>query len=172
MLRSLVGSEMCIRDSNGCPWITPSPSTATSHTFSGLSEGSYDIEVRDQLGCPTTANTQTVVIEPQLVVGVDVTPLSACNDGLITVNATGGNGTLLYAIVPANTSPAGLYSTTNTLTVTEAMATANPGGYDVYVQDNNGTPALCSEVREDIILNPVATLTACLLYTSPSPRDS
>lgn len=156
---------------DGGPWITPSPSTATSHTFNGLSAGSYDIEVRDQLGCPTTANTQTVVIEPQLVVDVVVTPLSACNDGLITVNATGGNGTLLYAIVPANTSPTGLYSTTNTLIVTDAMATANPAGYDIYVQDNNGTPAICSFLEEDIILTPVATLTANAVPTDPECYD-
>jgi len=76
-------------------------------------------------------------------VDVDIVNLSACGDGSITVNASGGNGTLLYAIVPANTSPAGLYSATNTLTITDAMATANPSGYDVYVVDNNNAPAIC-----------------------------
>ena len=57
-----------------------------------------------------------------MVVSVDVVELSSCGDGSITVNASGGNGILVYAIVPANTSPAGLFSTTNTLTVTDAMA--------------------------------------------------
>jgi len=152
---------------DGGPWITPSPTSATSHTFTGLSAGTYAIEVRDQLGCPTTANTQTVVISPQLIVDIDVTPLSACNDGIITVNATGGNGTLLYAIVPANTSPTGSYTTTNTLTVTDAMATANPAGYDVYVQDNNGAPAICTAVSEDIILTPVANLAVNVTPTDP-----
>ena len=125
------------------------------------------MEVRDQLGCPTASNTQTVVITPQLVVDVDVTDLSACNDGVITVNAAGGNGTLLYAIVPANTSPTGLYSTTNTLTITDAMATANPGGYDVYVQDNNGSPAICSFLQEDIILTPVTALSVTPTANNP-----
>lgn len=152
---------------NGGPWVTPSPTTATSHTFTGLSAGSHDIEVRDQLGCPTTSNIQTVIINPQLVVTIDVTELSACNDGLITVNASGGNGTLLYAIVPANTSPTGLYSTTNTLTVTDAMATANPSGYDVYVQDNNGTPAMCSFLQEDVILTSVVSLSVTATPTDP-----
>ncbi len=149
------------------PWITPTPSTATSHTFMGLSAGSYAIEVRDQLGCPTAPNTQTVIINPQLVVDVDVIELSACNDGSITVNATGGNGTLLYAIVPANTSPTGLFSTTNSLTIDETMATANPGGYDVYVQDNNGSPALCTYMEEDIILTPVPTLSVTATPADP-----
>ncbi|WP_350290778.1 T9SS type B sorting domain-containing protein [uncultured Croceitalea sp.] len=152
---------------DGGPWISPSPTAAASHTFSGLSAGSYNIEVRDQLGCPDTPNTQTVVINPQLVVDVDVSALSACNDGLITINAVGGNGTLLYAIVPANTSPTGLYSPTNTLTITDAMATANPGGYDVYVQDNNGAPAICSFLQEDIILSPVTSLSVTALSTDP-----
>ncbi len=156
---------------NAGPWITPTPATNTTYTFTGLTTGSYDIEVRDELGCPDTANTQTVVITPQLVVDVDVTELSACNDGLITVNATGGNGTLLYAIVPANTSPAGLYTTTNTLTITEAMAIANPSGYDVYVQDNNSTPTICSFLEEDIILTPVAALTASAVATDPECFD-
>ncbi|MEO0571245.1 MAG: T9SS type B sorting domain-containing protein [Bacteroidota bacterium] len=149
------------------PWITPSPSAAVSHTFTGLSAGSYDIEVRDQLGCPTTANTQTVVINPLLELDVDITPLSACNNGLITANATGGNGTLLYAIVPANTSPAGLYSATNTLIITDAIATANPTGFDVYVQDNNGAPAICTQVREDFIFTPVTTLSVNATPTDP-----
>ncbi|PIB26929.1 T9SS type B sorting domain-containing protein [Maribacter sp. 4G9] len=152
---------------NGGPWITPTPASATSYTFSGLSAGSYDIEVMDQLGCPTTPNTQTVVISPQLELDVDITPLSACGDGLITANATGGNGTLLYAFVPANTSPAGLYSAVNTLTVTEAMAIANPAGYDVYIQDNNGAPAICTTVQEDIIFTPVATISVSAVPTDP-----
>ena len=152
---------------NSGAWVTPTPANATSHTFTNLSNGSYNIEVRDQLGCPATANTQTAVIHPQLVASVDVVALSSCADGSITVNAIGGNGTLRYAIVPANTSPTGLYTVINTLTVTEAMALANPGGYDVYVVDNNNAPALCAFVQEDIIFTPVAPLTVNAVPTDP-----
>ena len=153
------------------PWITPTPSTATTHTFTGLSDGSYAIEVRDQFGCPNTPNTQTAVINTQMIVTVEPTPLSACGPGLITVNASGGNGTLRYAIVPANTDPSGQFTTTNTLTVTEAMATANPAGYDVYVHDNNGAPAICTSLTEDIILTPVAPLTVTATPTDPECFD-
>ncbi|WP_394970698.1 T9SS type B sorting domain-containing protein [uncultured Croceitalea sp.] len=153
------------------PWITPSPSGATTHTFSGLVNGSYDVEVRDQLGCPVATNTQTVTLNPQLIVDIAIVELSACGDGSITINATGGNGILLYAIVPANTSPTGLYSATNTLTITDAMATANPGGYDVYVQDNNGAPAICSFLQEDIILTPVTPLSVAAVPTDPECFD-
>ncbi len=152
-------------------WTTPTPATATTYTFSGLSNGNYDVQVRDQLGCPVTPITESTTINPQLIASVDVDALSACSDGLITVNAVGGNNTLLYAIVPANTNPAGFYTASNTLTVTEAMATANPAGYDVYVQDNNGTPGLCIFTEEDIVLNPVPSLTVNAIPTDPECFD-
>ncbi|MFS4467369.1 T9SS type B sorting domain-containing protein [Maribacter sp. 2210JD10-5] len=152
-------------------WTAPTPSTAVTHTFSGLSDGSYDIEVRDQLGCPVTSNAQTVIVQPQLVANVAIVEPSSCGDGSITVNATGGNGTLLYAIVPANTSPSGLYSTTNNLVITNAMATANPSGFDVYVQDNNGAPAICTFIQEDIILSPATALTVGATANDPECFD-
>ena len=154
---------------DGGPFIVPAPATATTYTFSNLANGTYTIDVRDGFGC--AAIQQTVTIDPQLVVTVDVTEISSCNDGLITANASGGNGTLVYAIVPANTSPTGLYSTTNTLTITNAMATANPAGYDVYVLDNNGATPACSFVQEDIILAPAASLTVNGTPTDPECFD-
>jgi gliding motility-associated-like protein/uncharacterized repeat protein (TIGR01451 family) len=156
---------------NGGPWRIPTPATATSYTFENLSNGSYDIEVRDQYGCPLASNRQTAIIHPQLIVDVVVTALSACGDGLITVNASGGNGTLLYAIVSANISPLGFYNTTNTLTVTEAMATANPLGFDVYVQDNNGASPICSFLQEDIILIAVPGITVSAIAADPECFD-
>ncbi|WP_276168635.1 T9SS type B sorting domain-containing protein [Zobellia alginiliquefaciens] len=154
---------------DGGPFIAATPVTGTTHTFDNLANGTYTIDVRDAYGC--TAAQQTITIDPQLVVSVAIVDISACNDGSITVNATGGNGTLVYAIVPANTDPSGLYSTTNFLTVTSAMATANPAGYDVYVLDNNGASPSCSFLQEDIILTPVATLTASGTATDPECFD-
>ncbi|MGP1991750.1 T9SS type B sorting domain-containing protein [Zobellia laminariae] len=154
---------------DGGPFVAATPITGLTHTFDNLANGTYTIDVRDSFGC--TAAQQTITIDPQLVVSVDVVDISACNDGSITVNATGGNGTLVYAIVPANTSPSGLYTTTNSLTITSAMATANPAGYDVYVLDNNGAAPSCSFLQEDIILTPVATLTASGTATDPECFD-
>ncbi|WP_149304838.1 T9SS type B sorting domain-containing protein [Pareuzebyella sediminis] len=152
---------------NGGVWVTPTPATEATHTFNGLSEGSYAIEVRDRLGCPTVSNLQTIEIHPPLVVDVVTEEISSCGDGSITVNATGGNGTLRYAIVPANTVPTGFFSATSTLTVTDAMATANPAGYDVYVEDNSGSPSLCNFLQEDIILTPSTPLSLSATPTDP-----
>ncbi|MCK0158104.1 T9SS type B sorting domain-containing protein [Cellulophaga sp. F20128] len=153
---------------NGGPWVNPN-NTATSHTFTGLANASYTIDVKDGFGC--TAAQQTVILSPQLVVSVETVHVSSCADGSITVNATGGNGTLVYAIVPANGDPTGLFTTTNNLVVTNAMATANPAGYDVYVQDNNGISYLCSYSEEDIIVNTAAPLTVTGTANDPECYD-
>ena len=153
---------------NSGPWVNPN-NTATSHTFTGLANASYTIDVKDGFGCP--AAQQTVILSPQLVVSVETVHVSSCADGSITVNATGGNGTLVYAIVPANSDPTGLFTTTNNLVVTNAMATANPAGYDVYVQDNNGISYLCSYTEEDIIVNTAAPLTVTGTATDPECYD-
>ncbi|MDP5230713.1 MAG: T9SS type B sorting domain-containing protein [Cellulophaga sp.] len=153
---------------NGGAWLNPNTS-ATRHIFSGLANGSYTIDVQDGFGCD--AVQETVVLSPQLVVSVDAINVSSCNDGSITVNATGGNGTLVYAIVPANSDPTGLFTTTNSLVITNAMATANPLGYDVHVRDNNGVSHLCSFLQEDIIINTATPLTVTGIATSPECFD-
>ncbi len=154
---------------DGGPFITPNPSTAVTYTFENLSNGTYTIDVRDGYGC--MAVQQTVTIEPQLVVSIDIDEISSCNDGTITVNATGGDGSYVYAFVPANTSPTGFYGGSNTFTVTNAMATANPAGFDLYVQDNGGTAPVCSFLQEDIILTPSTPLTVSGTPTDPECYD-
>ncbi len=36
---------------NGGAWMTPTPAAASTYTFNGLSNGSYDVEVTDSFGC-------------------------------------------------------------------------------------------------------------------------
>ncbi len=149
---------------NGGSWLNGN-TTATQHIFSGLANNSYTIDVQDGFGCD--AVQQTVVLSPQLVVSVDAVNVSSCNDGSITVNATGGNGTLVYAIVEADSDPTGFFTTTNFLNITEAMATANPLGYDVYVRDNNGISHLCSFEQEDIIIAAATPIAVTGTATDP-----
>ena len=105
------------------------------------------------------------------MVQVDAVDVSSCTDGTITVNATGGTGTLVYAIVPANTSPTGLFVTGNSLTVTNAMATANPAGFDIYVHDNNNVAPICAFLEEDLIINPAIPLSISGTPTDPECFD-
>ncbi|MGW9684563.1 T9SS type B sorting domain-containing protein [Flagellimonas sp. 2504JD1-5] len=149
---------------DGGPWITPSPSTATTHTFSGLIAGNYTINVRDGFGCVGTL--QNVTISDALVAFVDVVDISTCADGSITVTASGGVPNLEYAFVPTTTSPTGLFSTTNTFTVTAG----NDGDYDVYVRDNSATAPFCEYV-ETVTVNPGTPLTITSTPTDPLCHD-
>ncbi|WP_222982592.1 T9SS type B sorting domain-containing protein [Flagellimonas meishanensis] len=149
---------------NGGPWITPSPATATTHTFTDLVAGNYTINVRDSFGCVGTL--QNVTINDDLVATVDVVDVSPCADGSITVTASGGAPTLEYAFVPTTTDPTGLFSTTNVFAVTAG----NEGDYDVYVRDNSATVPFC-EYMETVTVNPATPLTITATPTDPLCHD-
>ncbi|MEM9646871.1 MAG: SprB repeat-containing protein [Bacteroidota bacterium] len=149
---------------NGGPWITPSPAAATTHTFSGLTDGNYTINVRDGFGCVGTL--QPVTITDALVASVDVVDVSTCADGSITVTASGGVPNLEYAFVPTTTSPTGLFTTTASFTVTAG----NEGVYDVYVRDNSATVPFC-EFMETVTVNPATPLTITATPTDPQCHD-
>ncbi|MDF0706910.1 T9SS type B sorting domain-containing protein [Flagellimonas okinawensis] len=148
---------------NGSPWITPTPSTATTYTFSSLTAGTYTIDVRDQYGCSVQ---QTVTIVDALIASVDVVDVSTCADGSITVTASGGSPTLEYAFVPTTTDPTGSFSTTNVYTVTAG----NEGTFDVYVRDNSATAPYC-EYMETVTVNPGVPLTMTATPTDPDCHD-
>jgi len=149
---------------NGGPWITPSPSNSTNHTFSGLAAGNYTINVRDGFGCVGTL--QNVTIVDALIATVDVEDITTCADGSISVTASGGSPTLEYAFVPTTTDPTGFFSTTNTYTVTAG----NEGTYDVYVRDNSATAPFC-EFMETVTVNPATPLTMTATPTDPECHD-
>src|SRR5690606_27552890 len=43
-------------------------------------------------------------------------------------------------------------------TVDNALAVANPNGFDLHVRDNNGDGPYCEFIQEDIIVNPAVAL--------------
>ena len=149
---------------NGGPWITPTPSTAITYTFSSLTAGTYTIDVRDEYGCAGVQ--QIVTIEDTLLATVDVVDVSTCADGSITVTASGGTPTLEYAFVPTTTDPTGSFSTTNVYTVTAG----NEGTFDVYVRDNSATAPYC-EYMETVTVNPAVPLTMTATPTDPDCHD-
>ncbi len=132
------------------PWITPNPATVTTYTFGSLPSGSYTINVKDGFGCIGTA--EIVTIDPVLSALVDVTEISACVDGAITVTASGGDGNYVYAYVPTGNSPAGTFGASNTF----AVSAANSGTYDVYVRDNAGNTPYCQYLQTVTLDPPIA----------------
>jgi len=148
---------------DGGPWITPSPASATTYTFTGLSNGSYNVEVRDQFGCPVAPNTQTIVLNPNLNATFSIEHISSCADGRITVAATGGDGDYLYAFMPTGNVPVFAdFGASNFINIT----TGNDGDYDVYVRDNFAVAPDSCNYMETVTVDPAVALA----YT-PTPTD-
>ena len=81
------------------------PANGTTHTFTGLTQGSYSITVTDGYGCSTATQVR---IYPSLNSTVRVTHQSSCNtNAKIEVIASGGVGTsnIEYAYVLGSGSP-------------------------------------------------------------------
>ncbi|MCR9229052.1 MAG: T9SS type B sorting domain-containing protein [Flavobacteriaceae bacterium] len=149
---------------DGGPWQSPNPSTPDSYTFSGLTNGTYDINVKDAFGC---ADVETeVTIDAQLLVNITATDVSSCADGSIDVTASGGTPNYEYAFVPTGGDPTGLFSTTDTFPV----ASGNEGDYDVYVRDNSANSPFC-QYMETVTIHPATPLTMTATPTDPQCHD-
>lgn len=131
-------------------------------TYSGLKGDSYTFTVTNTL--TTCKDSETIVLDnPTAVTIVSASgPKVFCsrNNSVITVTATGGTGTLYYAVVKsasaAPTYPAG-YSTDNKF---DKNTVADGLDYDVYVRDANGCPATTTvHITRDVLptVNPIAT---------------
>lgn len=133
-------------------WITPDPLNPTLHTFTGLSNGDYEVEVADSYGCSAP---ETISIAPNLTAQVLPEDVTACGNGSITVNATGGDSNFVYAFLPTGTTVLDThFAAGNTFTVTSG----NAGSYDVYVRDNGGVNPRC-EYMETVLVQTAPTLT-------------
>ncbi|MDO6491371.1 MULTISPECIES: T9SS type B sorting domain-containing protein [unclassified Cellulophaga] len=162
---SIPGNENFQFSINGGAWITPTPATATTYTFTNLANGTYTIDVKDGYGC--VGVQETVVLNPVINATIDVVHVSSCADGSITVNATGGDGNLAYAFVPTTTPvTAADFNPSNTFTVIPA----NAGTYDVYVWDNNAADPHC-EYMDTVTVNPATPLTYNAVPTDPTCHD-
>lgn len=162
---SIPGNENFQFSINGGAWITPTPATATTYTFTNLANGSYTIDVKDGYGC--VGVQETVVLNPVINATIDVVHVSSCADGSITVNATGGDGSLAYAFVTTGTPvTAANFSGTNNYSV----AAIDAGDYDIYVWDNNAADPHC-EYMETVTVNPATPLTYNAVPTDPTCHD-
>ena len=123
------------------------------NVYPGLSVGTYNVTIRDSNGC--TSICVSTIIEPSVLSCTAVgTTVSDCgvNDGTIIVTATGGTSNYTY--------DAGAGSV-----ISNVINDLLPGTYEVTVTDANGCTSLCSAEIGGLNI-------PCLLYTSPSPRDS
>ncbi|MFN3487549.1 MAG: hypothetical protein ACK4YV_00365 [Emticicia sp.] len=107
----------------------------SSNVFGGLSAGNYSIKVRDASGCETTKNVN-VSENAALNLSLNTKGNANCvgeNNGSITLNGSGGIGTLQYGINNAN------YQTSNT------FASLGAGTYTFWLKDAAGCTKTLNE---------------------------
>ena len=115
---------------------TLDPGAITNETgdFPGLDGGSYTVTVNDANGCPAAVTGAIDITDPDPISISDQSKTDiTCNgasDGIITVTATGGTGTLTYTLDPGAIS--------NT---TGSFSNLGPDTYTVSVDDENNCPA-------------------------------
>ncbi|RLJ99677.1 T9SS type B sorting domain-containing protein [Tenacibaculum discolor] len=140
---------------NGTTWQTPNAATPTEYTFTGLTDGTYDITVQDGKGC---SDTQSATILPQVT--ATVTTVSAtCNDGQIVITPSGGDGTYQYYIEETSSAIAPITTTTSPVNVPS-------GTYTVYVRDKNGGANYC-EFMTTVTVNQIADPTLTTSAVQP-----
>lgn len=129
-----------------------------------LSAGYYTLFVKDSSGCIVS---QVVTIVPStppsatLISSVNATSPNS-NDGMVTMNVTGGIAPYSYSIVTAN-SPIG-----NFILVASNVFTINnlaPGSYDISTKDAKGC---LSQTLRIIVEAPLSTLTATADVAQPN----
>jgi guanyl-specific ribonuclease Sa len=128
---------------------------SANNTFSNLVAGTYNLVVRDAIGCLTNV---FVTIEPSSATPLNVSTTTAnviCkgnSDGSISIRAIGGVAPFSYSI--DNGTPI----TTNTPTI--LVSNLAPKTYDITVTDaNNCSLSTVATIVEPVILSMMAAIT-------------
>ena len=130
--------------------LNPGADSRPDGDFTGLAEGDYTVTVTDTKGCaPAVTPVIPVINPPDIILNLPSITQITCNgdeNGIISVTANGGTGTLHYTLNPT--------------AITNTSGTFNgrgPGDYTVSVTDDNACP-----------LKTTGTLT----ITQPDPLDA
>ncbi len=129
----------------------------TSNTFTNLAIGSYTAYIQDVKGC--TASQASSLLTPGFTVtSLTKTGASACkDDGIITINSTGGTPPLQYSLNNVN------YFSSNTFNNLAA------GNYTAYVKDANGC---VTTAFSDVLTKASPLIFANLFRSTPSSCNS
>ncbi|MGJ8733606.1 MAG: T9SS type B sorting domain-containing protein [Cellulophaga sp.] len=128
---------------NGGAWITPIPSTSNTHTFTGLPNGSYDIEVNDSYGCGPIQ--KSITINPSLRGDATLQSDLTCSaDAVINLNIVGGSATYTYEWSTTNSGPWSVTGFTG-----DTFSTSIAGTYYFRVTDTS-TPTPCIFVTNSV----------------------
>lgn len=134
---------------NSNNWISFSGNDTTI-TINGLSMGTYDVTVKDAVGCTYEVRDTEIKIDadPDFEIGtIRVVTQPTCNntDGEILLVVTGGTGNYEYSL-----NNDGNYDPLNTIDTLKGL---HPGSYRIYVRDR-GALACGTLISEMITINP------------------
>lgn len=142
---------------NGSTWVA----AANPHTFTGLTPAIYQIKVRNasSLNCEAAGATAVTITEPTAISATTTPTPTTCpggNDGQLTVNASGGTGTLEYSINSTTVyQPSNVFTGLSAVNATIRVRDANLCVF-VLTGQNPGSPTAFS-------VSPVATAsTVCV----------
>jgi gliding motility-associated-like protein len=155
-------NESCFGSCDGTATVTPIGGTPgysyqwlfngdTTNNQTNLCAGTYYLQISDTVGCIRTSEIEILSPSQMIVVPSIVSPSCGNSDGSITLNVSGGTGTLSYAWTPAfpgNTNaatnlPAGIYviditdSSPTPCTQSFTVNLSNISGPAVVVLDTN-----------------------------------
>ncbi|WNH10457.1 hypothetical protein [Thalassobellus suaedae] len=146
----------------------------TSPTFTVSTPGTYIVTVKDDNGC-TADSTTPITIYPALNLNAAITTLPSCtdDDGVITVNGTGGSGNYSYAISPnvgsiSGNVISGIPSGTYTVTITDIDTGCNN---TAAITLDEATPVTFTTTPTDVSCNGSSdgTITVNLPATNDNP---
>ena len=134
--------------------------------FTGLNAGTYQATITDANGCGPLVTGSIDLAQPDEILiskmsTQDVT-IAGGNDGMISVTATGGTGSLLFSI---NGNPS------QTISLFENLY---PGDYTIAISDENGCGPVYSSVipiNEPTSITPVAGSLKGMIYPNPAKRQ-
>ncbi|WP_158728170.1 T9SS type B sorting domain-containing protein [Flavobacterium sp. I-STPA6A] len=142
------------------PTAAQSVAYGTQTVFSGLTAGSYTVNVRDSKGC---VNSEIVVLNNPTEIAFVAVPSSTLVDCIndtdasirVTTGPTGGSGSYLYTLIKTNA--AGVV-TTNGPQMDNTFVNLGAGTYQVRVSDSWS----CATTSSNIVINEPTRVTAAL----------
>ncbi|SDF28932.1 gliding motility-associated C-terminal domain-containing protein [Cellulophaga baltica] len=150
--------DYTFRINNGA-WITPTPTSATTHTFTNLANGTYTIDVDDAYSCGPVQ--KTITVNPQLRGDATLQSDLTCSaDAVINMNIVGGSGVYTYEWSNSSTGP---WNATGFTANTFSISTA--GTYYFQATDNATIP--CVFVTNAVVVTTPDTP----IITSVTPTD-
>ncbi len=148
-----------------------SGSGTTTASISGLSAGSYSVTVTDINGC-STIQPVTITQPLSAILTTTVSTNAACgsSNGTVTVNASGGTGTLTYIWSPGGkttSTVSGLTAGTYSVIVTDSNSCSQ--GATVAVVGSPG-PSLTVSSKQNVSCNGLTNGSATVTVSSGTPN--